>query len=709
MKRLLVSLRRVFQFGRGRPVAIALLALFLAVLQFPAHSPFRIAQQALFDRYQRVFPRAVESRPVIVVDVDEASLKRHGQWPWPRSTLAALIDAIAARQPLAIGLDIYMPEADQTSPENVAARLPAEFGDVARKLKTLPDHDTILADSIRRAPVVLGAAGFDFQTLSTSSGLRGFPVTIIGPDPLPFLRAYRWVLASRPRLQAAASGQALLSVDLDDGIVRRIPLVMAVNEQVIGSLALEMFRVATGEPAARLLSTDRGITAVKVADLTIPTQENGDIWLHFAEPSPGRHVSATALLDGTLPEDALRDKLVLVGLTGAGLNDMRITPLGHHVPGIDIQAQVIEAAFDGRFLLRPPWLAHVESALLLLGGAFLVWAVPTLRARLATLLASALFVVLFGAGFALFRATGLLFDAASIFASLNVVFISLLGSQFIEADRERRLAEFALRREREAAARVAGELAAARRIQLGSLPRADRLFPGERRFEIAALLEPAREVGGDLFDFFMLDARNLFFIVGDVSGKGLPASLMMVVAKALGKSIALRGEQGSAAILSATNVELARENPEQLFVTAVAGVLNVDSGALELAIAGHDPPWRLNGAEAASIEGEGGPPLCVLDDFRYPRIDLQMRPGETLCVITDGITEAMDPAQAIYGAERLRMTLSTAHASAPAPSELLDAVRHDVQAFVAGAPATDDLTVLALRWNGATLPALSGH
>lgn len=700
MKRLLVTLRRALQYGRGRPVALLLLAAFLVALQFPRHSPFHIAQQALFDRYQRVFPRAIESRPVIVVDIDEASLKRHGQWPWPRTTLAALIDGINAQQPLAIGLDIYMPEADQTSPENVASRLPAEFAELARKLRALPDHDTILATSIRRAPVVLGAAGFDFQTLSTSSGLRSFPITVSGTDPLPFLRGYRWVLASRPHLQAAASGQALLSVDLDDGIVRRIPLVMAVNQQVVGSLAVEMFRVATGEPSARLLTDARGVAAVQVADLTIPTQENGEIWLHYAEPSADRHVSASAVLDGSLPKDFLRDKLVLVGLTATGLNDMRITPLGDHVPGIDIQAQVIEAAFDGRFLLRPSWLVQIESLLLLAGGAFLVWAVPTLRARLATLLASLMFVVLFGAGFALFRVSGLLFDAASIFASLNVVFVSLLGSQFIEADRERRLAELALRREREAAARMAGELAAARRIQLGSLPRADQLFPTERRFAIAAVLEPAREVGGDLFDFLMLDAKRLFFIVGDVSGKGLPASLMMVVTKALGKSIALRGEHGSAAILSATNVELARENPEQLFVTALAGVLDVDSGALELAIAGHDPPWRLDNGDAKPVEGDGGPPLCVLDDFRYPPVHLQLRRGETLCVITDGITEAMDPKQEIYGADRLRHALVAAQAGNPGPQQLLDAVRHDVQDFVAGAPAADDLTVLALQWLG---------
>ncbi len=152
--------------------------------------------------------------------------------------------------------------------------------------------------------------------------------------------------------------------------------------------------------------------------------------------------------------------------------------------------------------------------------------------------------LLFGGGLALFRWAGLLFDAAGLFLALATVFGSLLSSVFIESYHQRNNAERALQNQRIKAAQLEGELDAARRIQLGTLPNAATAFPGETRFEIDAMLEPARQVGGDLYDFFMIDARRLFFVVGDVSGKGLPASLFMVVTKALAKSAAMRGSPG---------------------------------------------------------------------------------------------------------------------------------------------------------------------
>lgn len=179
----------------------------------------------LFDRYQREAPRKVKSQPVTIVAIDEKSLAKMGQWPWPRHRLAALVDSIGKHDPAAIGLDIYMPEADQTSPGQVAASLESTQPDLARRLRELPSNDEILANSLRKSPTVLGAAGFDFKAYTTSEGLRTWPFTLTSPGALPdTAREYPAVLASLPILQSAASGQALLSVDSDDGTVRRIPL-----------------------------------------------------------------------------------------------------------------------------------------------------------------------------------------------------------------------------------------------------------------------------------------------------------------------------------------------------------------------------------------------------------------------------------------------------------------------------------------------------
>ncbi len=696
----MLLLRMVLRAGKGRPMAVALLLGMVVLLQFPDASPFAVGRLALFDRYERTFPRQAQSQPVTIVEIDERSLRTVGQWPWPRNKLAALIDAINARHPLAIGLDLYMPEADQTSPAAVAGNLPPGQTALADALSALPSHDQQLARSLHAAPVVLGAAGFDFQTLSTTQGLRTMPLQIAGGDALPYLREYPWVLASLPQLQAAAHGQAVLSTELEGGVVRRVPLALSVNHQPVPSLAMEMLRVATGSPSVGIDVGTHGIESVRVADLTVPTLPGGDIWLPYAQADTSRYVSAADLLAGKVDPARFENKLVLVGLTGFGLSDIRTTPLNEHVPGVEIQAQVIESLVDGQFLQRPVWLTRLETLLLLAGGLFLVVAVPAVKPRIATLMASVMFVLLFGAGFLVYRFGHHLLDAASLFGGLNVVFGSLLSSVFVETDRQRRVAQAALHHEKEAAAKVAGELAAARRIQLGSLPQASQVFPDERRFDIAALLEPAREVGGDLYDFFMLDDRRLFFVVGDVSGKGLPASLFMAVTKALAKSVAMRGGEGIAAMVATVNRELQRENPEMLFVTLLAGILDAETGEVEMVNAGHDAPWRI-GAGGALVHpsSEGGPPLCVLDDFPYAAQHFRLAPGEAICVITDGITEAMDADGTLYGAERLATALSHVAAGVPAQG-VIDAVREDVRGFVAGAEPADDLTLLVIRRGG---------
>jgi hypothetical protein len=206
----------------------------------------------------------------------------------------------------------------------------------------------LLAQALAAMPTVLGAAGFDFRAYTTSSGMRSVPLRVMGDDPRPFVRHYPQVLASLPQLQAAASGQALLSVDAHSGGVRRIAMIATVGEQLVPGLALEMFRVGTGDDAIRVTSNAHGVASVRVAELDVPTQSNGDIYLHFARQADGmaRYVSAVDVMQGRVDTAMLAGKLVLLGLTGSGLNDMRYTALQELVPGIEIQAQVMEALYD---------------------------------------------------------------------------------------------------------------------------------------------------------------------------------------------------------------------------------------------------------------------------------------------------------------------------------------------------------------------------
>jgi serine phosphatase RsbU (regulator of sigma subunit) len=323
-------------------------------------------------------------------------------------------------------------------------------------------------------------------------------------------------------------------------------------------------------------------------------------------------------------------------------------------------------------------------------GIALVLFVPALRPWVSASLLAALLALLAAVGLVAFRA-GYLVNVAAPALAAAFLFATLLASTLAEADRQRRAL-------REAQARVAGELEAARRIQMGLLPAPRELFAAERRFTLEALLEPARTVGGDFYDCFMLDEHRLFFLVGDVSGKGLAASLFMALSKSLLKSLALRGGRDPAEIFNQANAEISRDNPESLFVTAFAGVLDARNGRLAFCSAGHEPPVACQpGGAPQRLMQSGGPPLCVIRDFVYSASELVLEPGGWLCVVTDGVTEAMNPRRELYGAARLLETVRGLRE----PHAIAAALRDDVRRFAGAAEQSDDLTLLCVRRNGA--------
>jgi len=671
--------------------------LFVPILwqDMPVSGALRLAW---LDVYQELSPRERRSAPAVIVAIDEASLNRFGQWPWPRTLVAQLIDKLRAASPAAIGVDILFPEPDRLSPERLAPSVAATDPQLAARLARLPRHDAVLAASIRAAPVVLGVAGVEEGVVFAAA--RWTPSLQKGADARGYLRHYASTLRSLPEIDAAARGHGLLSADTEAGVVRRVPMVARVGTIPVLPLSLETLRLASGEPLFVVRSGAAGIEAVEIGDLAVPTQSDGRLWVHYTPHDASRFISAADVLGGQADHAQLERKLVLVGVTGLGLIDYQTTPLGERMPGIEIHAQVLENVYDGALLMRPRWAAWVEGSVFFVAGLIVVCFIPRLSAGRSTVLLALLLIALGAAGFGAYRVAGLLLDASVPGAGIAFLFAAMLVETLAEANAQRKLLQERLQHEREAAARIAGELDAARRIQIGSLPKPELIFRAEHRFEIFAAMEPAREVGGDLYDFFMLDAEHLFFLVGDVSGKGLPASIFMAVSKALCKSTALRRGRRIDELLREANAEISRENPESLFVTVFAGILDVLSGRLEYCSAGHEPPFVLAPhGEIARLEEGGGPPLCVLDGFSYVAAEHRMSRGGIVCVVSDGVTEAMNPAGELYGAGRLRQALEQGR-NAENPAALVNVIRADVAQFVGGAEAADDLTLLVLRWNG---------
>ena len=243
------------------------------------------------------------------------------------------------------------------------------------------------------------------------------------------------------------------------------------------------------------------------------------------------------------------------------------------------------------------------------------------------------------------------------------------------------------------------ELSIAARIQQSLLPRNFPPFPERKDFDLHAAMIPAKEVGGDLFDFFLLDEDHLGFVIGDVSGKGVPAALFMAVSRTPLRAAALQ-RIPPGPCLDYLNTTLARENPSSMFVTLFYGILNTATGVIQYSVGGHNPPYIFSpdGKVRPLPIAQSGTIVGLLEGSRYQTETCRLAPGEGILLYTDGVTEAVNRAEDFFGEERLEQYLS-AHAGEGA-EPIVAGLHAAVQEFAEGAPQSDDITVLALRYLG---------
>lgn len=653
----------------------------------------------LYDLFQNISPAPAVSRQVHVVVIDADSLKTVGGWPWSRFYLARLTEEISHRGASAIGLDLLMPEPDRLTPSRFADLYEELSPGAAAEVRALPSMDAVLARVIGRSPVVLARAGVrarSFDALDQEAPPLAPEARFSQALPAG-VASFPRAVANLPLLDGAALGHGLVNGDPDaDGVVRRVPLAATVVGQPTPGFALELVRLARGVEQIDLKTSGGRLAGVKIGGPTLPAAADGRLALRFGDWRAIPTTSAADLLRKGLPDDLFKGQIVLVGLTSAGTSDVVNTPRANETYGVFVQAQAVDAILRGDGLSRPAWGAPLEWALGLLlsvAGWAAVTRLPVAGAAAAAVGGGA---AILGASWAGFQA-GLMLDPFPVLAPAAATSAATLAGLFVEGRRLQTRLRLALEEGRIKAARVAGELAAAAEIQLGMLVPRDELAELSPGVDLDAVLQPARNVGGDLYDAFMLDEARLCFLVGDVTGKGVPAALFMALSKSLARSLLTRPDLDLTEAVAGINAELSRDNREDMALTLLVGILHIAQGEIDLCCAGHENPL-IAGPDGAVREVTllGGPPLCVDDSFPYTAERLRLAPGETLLVFSDGLTEAQGPAGELLPREALLASFQRA-ARAPTAAGVVDAVVADVRAFEAGSEPSDDLTVLAVR------------
>ena len=401
-----------------------------------------------FDLYQKAAPREPGDAPIRVVDIDDKSLSKLGQWPWPRTVVAQLVDRLREAGAAVVAFDIVFAEPDRTSPKLLLPLL-AQNGvgaeQAERLLAVVPDPDRRLAEAMSTVPAATGFILTDRGETRLPLPKAGF--AFVGHDPLGHVDSFPAAVANLPGLEATAAGNGFLNQYPDwDHVVRRVPLVLRLGDKPYPSLAAEALRLAldargylgraAGANTENSFGEKTGLTAIRVGQQTIPTDAAGRVWLHYAAPRRDRFVSAADVLVGSFDPALFAGHIVLIGTSAGGVvNDLQATPIAPGVPGVEIHAQLLEAILQGAFLVRPDWAIGAELLFTLLVGAALILGLPRIGAMPSALLGGASVVVAFGTSWFAFKYAQLLIDPVYPWAVITLVYLvgSLLGYLRTEA------------------------------------------------------------------------------------------------------------------------------------------------------------------------------------------------------------------------------------------------------------------------------------
>lgn len=439
--------RRRLSSSQRRKLGVLFVGTAAIVAVLTAHAA--LAPQAfrltalVFDAYQVIKPRAASDPPVAVIDIDEASIGKLGQWPWSRRTVAEIVTQAGGLGASAIGFDIVFSEADRTAPARLVEEMrrqgiPIEAG------PDLPDPDVLLADAIASNAVALGIALTNETSVAAPEPKAGF--SFVGPDPRARLLSYSGALSNLPELTERASAMGYFSFPpTADNIIRTFPLVSKSGDKLYPALSIETLRIAqqAGSFVLRSAGTEEGaaITDLRIGALDIPVSADGEIWIYYSGLPNMPVISAADLLDpakAAALTGQIQGRILLVGTSAVGLRDIVATPVDPAMAGVKVHAEIIDQIASGVFLHRPDWMIGAERAAAVVAGLVLLLVLATATPALSVMTGLLLVALVAGGSWLAFSWALTLFDPLLPMAALGAVLLTALPVLLMLTHREKR-------------------------------------------------------------------------------------------------------------------------------------------------------------------------------------------------------------------------------------------------------------------------------
>jgi adenylate cyclase len=412
-----------------------------------------------FDTFERLAPRTYQDAGVRIIDIDDETLAKLGQWPWPRPLVARMLNRLTELGVASIALDIVFAEPDRTSPKNIVPLWKEFDTDLSDNVTAnLPDFDDYLAKTIASTPTVLGIV------LNNQNHIRPptrWGLAMAGTDVRPFLKTYDGSIENLSVLQAHAHGIGVFNSDADDdGIVRRVPLIFNLRggrsavQSIYPSLSAEALRVAQGNPPYIVKGTgasgytdfgvNAGVSLLKIGDFEIPTDAEGAIQLYDTGSIPQRTVPVWQIFEPDFKRERLAGTIAFVGTSAPGLADTRTTPLRQFAPGVEVHAQAAEQIITKQFLRRPNIMHGVEAAWLLVLGGGLLLLLRRLGPSLAAAIGIAAIALSVATSWIAFRHFGVLIDPVYPSVAAFAVYLTQSLIHYIRTERDRRFIKNAM-------------------------------------------------------------------------------------------------------------------------------------------------------------------------------------------------------------------------------------------------------------------------
>ncbi len=637
-----------------------------------------------FDLYQKIFSEQKKDSQVVIIDIDETSLGKFGQFPWSRSVFAKILDQLNLSNPKAIGFDIFFTEKDKQSPDEIMKSyglIPSDLKD----LQKLKSHDEIFSEKLKESKSIIAVLGSNVPSHSNYDRKAKAKFLSKGGDPKNFTYSYPYSIGSLEELENNVKGLGSISfLDQLDGIIRSLPLIVQFNKKMYPTLGLEMVRVGSKQKNIFIELNEVGIQRISARPYKIDSDPNGIIWIKYKKSDKNQYISAGDVYDGKFQSDLFKDKYVLIGASAQGLFDLVKNPLGVTIPGVEVHANIIENILDQSYLVRNPntYVFELIFSIIVALITFVLSQKIKPKYSLSIFFGNILAIIIIG--FSIYKFRSELVDISYPIFMVTVTFLTGLYFRFIE---ENKMALANLQKE----AKLLKERELAAGVQKS-------LFPDISKFEnfIFAKNVPARDVSGDYFDVVRSTPEEYFFTLADVSGKGVKAGMYMAKASSIFRTLTNLKFPLEKVVFGVNN-ELVEAKFKGMFVTAVFGKINIKTGELVFINAGHESILVFDQNKNYEYIKSEMPPLGIVKYFtesmvKSSTMDLKDR---TLVVYTDGVTEGYIKSGEELGAEGVQKIVD--NMSEVTPKNIVESIEKELN--WGAEKLRDDITCMAININ----------